>query len=1391
MSKKTTKASGLGIKRNNFSFTASWKIPKCGFGKKQEAWYWSDGRTKDVKKGKKTVKEKIWKSFKHVGTKTVKKSFSIDKEDFFPFETKRLTAVSFKVQGTAEKQKVKNVETTFTESDPSEHTFKIERPRTPSLAVSEGSYPKCSFTWNVKTAKDDHAVFTRVVYQTALVPNSPDDGDKVQAKYWSTVYDSTKDSHTITYTEDTGVIGDGRSYTRWFRIMSQGPAGPSGKNSKKGNWVYKYHTYAIPSVPVIQGKPTISLNTATSYKITLKYKLTNTFNRPSTVTETKYLIAVPGENMSCPDEGSWTTAVTTQLKSKDGTGGSTFITDKIVGRDQCLWVRVDAKYGDQTAQGEPMLIVEAKGALNNPSGITTFPPDENTHIANISATNNSQVPDSFLVVRYYTDSDRNGKDIGIIPHGQSQGYIQFPEDVSESPEIGVYSAVSTYVYKETTDTSVIKGKTYYERVIENLKYVYKVVENPEDSKLSEYYDVIDSTVESGSYIKVTSSDFHFRISPIDGDESNVYIINSTSKYEKDIVPISNGKYYIGYDSDIFTSYTKTATYPGGAVYPYSSGITFTREGSKWFININIPSVPSYDVFVDANIYNPNPSIDPQKTYYWRSGLNTTENPYFYGVVREPVLADIDTYYERVGIAYYAVGTSAGMMSDIVKANSYAPKPPTIGAEPTDISGTIRVTWDWTWEDATQAELSWADHEDAWESTDEPSTYMVSKVKTAAWNISGLETGKVWYIRVRLISGVEDDLSYGSYSAIKPVDLRSAPVIPALNLSENAITENGSTIATWTYSTSDGSEQASAEIAEVISNGSDEAPTYNILPISIETQQTITLSAKDQNWKVGETHALAVRVTSSNGVGSDGWSNVVTVTIVDPIGCKIDGYSFENVPITSTDEEGATVITNVLSITEMPFSVTVKEYNPTEDQSVNSEKIYYDRSGDGTDDSPYVYSELNPSTRGWYELVNDNYILSEDTSIDSAKAYYIQSSTDIEETPYEYSEIVSTNPNPTELYWFELNPINNNHSVTLVVERAESFQVDKPDETDYVNFEHETVYIRTQLGSGEFTVDLNDEDLIGELNDTAHYRVVATLNDELGQSAEDDILVSVNWADQATTPYATAEIDEDNAIAILRPIAPVEEEYVERFASIDLFPVTGDPEKAYIAEDTNKIYRWKESTYVENTDVCDVYRLSVDKPQLILKGATYGEVYVDPYPTIGEYGGHRFVDRTLNGDYTLADGSFAWLDTNDIFETHSNIIDFGEDRVELLYEVDISNSWSKDFQETKYLGGSVQGDWNKAVSRTASVKVKMVSDLDQESIQKMRRLAEYPGICHVRTKDGSSYAADVQLNETYTYTRAPRFNDYDLSITRVESEVTDGMLYSDWEELNPPEIEEEP
>lgn len=585
-----------------------------------------------------------------------------------------------------------------------------------------------------------------------------------------------------------------------------------------------------------------------------------------------------------------------------------------------------------------------------------------------------------------------------------------------------------------------------------------------------------------------------------------------------------------------------------------------------------------------------------------------------------------------GVSSYAVNPT--MKSDMVTTGGTIPvAPATVSVSQTNIPGTIRVTWDWSWADADVAELSWSDHEDAWESTDAPSTFTVTKLNAAAWNISGLDTGIKWYVRVRLIQESGESETYGAYSPTMVIDLSSAPLAPVLTLSDGIIPTDGQVTAQWVYSTTDGTGQAFAEVAEVTIENNEKVYT----PImQTQTAQHITISAKDHGWASGTSHTLACRVISASGRQSDTWSNEVSVLVATPIVCTITQTSLENVTITYKDEEDHDVDKTVLSLTELPLTATI-----------------------------------------------------------TGAGRYGQT--------------------------------------TLAIERAAAYHVDRPDETDFNGYEGETVYTYTQTGQSQITADLTD--IIGHLDDGACYRLVATVQDGLGQTASRSIDFEVHWEHQPAAPTATVTISDD--MAILAPTAP-----------------TGAAE----------------------TDVCDIYRLSIDKPVLVYKGATFGETYADPYPTIGSHGGYRFVTRTENGDYITSEDGFAWADVDGGIDVKYNIIDFGDDRIELVYDIDLDSSWEKNFTQTEYLGGSVQGDWTKAIKRSGSVAGDAIVIDDDALIQSMRRLAEYPGICHVRTKDGSNYTADIQIQEKYTQGTAHNVANFTLKVSRVDSQQQDGIEY---------------
>lgn len=301
--------------------------------------------------------------------------------------------------------------------------------------------------------------------------------------------------------------------------------------------------------------------------------------------------------------------------------------------------------------------------------------------------------------------------------------------------------------------------------------------------------------------------------------------------------------------------------------------------------------------------------------------------------------------------------------------------------------------------------------------------------------------------------------------------------------------------------------------------------------------------------------------------------------------------------------------------------------------------------------------------------------------------------------------------------------------TVEIVRAESYTIARPDEETHYGYEDELICLKQQMGESQISISL--EDLEGVLDDGAKYKIVATVQDGIGQSSKAELEFEVHWTHQAVIP--SASVFTQGVVAMITP------------TSVD----------------------------AQNGDVCDIYRLSADKPELILKGGEFGQTYLDPYPAIN--GGYRVVYRTANGDYFTEDGTPAWKDVISGFRYQKTIIDFGTDRVELYYNVDSNNTWEKDFVEKKYLGGSVQGDWNPAISRSSSVSAITMNIFEPNTIQALRRLAEYAGICNVRTLDGSSYHANVNVSETNPHDKYGMISEFSLNITRVESQGYDAMV----------------
>lgn len=590
-----------------------------------------------------------------------------------------------------------------------------------------------------------------------------------------------------------------------------------------------------------------------------------------------------------------------------------------------------------------------------------------------------------------------------------------------------------------------------------------------------------------------------------------------------------------------------------------------------------------------------------------------------------------------------------MLSDIVSQNGVIPRKPSsikayaVEGKTKGKKDTIYVEWSWDWDEAQYAEVSWSDDRLAWESTTAPNTYTLASLKPTHCYIPSLETGKTWYIRIRLFRTDGQNSTYGDYSEMVAVPLTANPNRPKLVLSNNGVTETGSVTASWAYESniSDGTAQASAQLYDYV-NGEYVPLTF----ARTETAQHIIIQGSnlvEAGWVYGEKHDLAVLVSSASGMQAE-YSETDDLTLVEVPKISIGDINIEDLSV--TDEDGT--VTTEPTLTKLPLTGTV-------------------------------------TTTGEVE------------------------------------------------------------AITVLVERTEGCHLDRPDESLNDGYPGEIVYsgqIRKE-DNGAFSIGADD--LLRPLDDTGRYRVRVIANDDYGQTAEATKDFVVRWAVRAIRPTIRLAVDD-----------------VHSSSQITLIK----PEGAH------------------DGDVCDIYRLSLDAPQKILTDGVLGNTYYDPYPALGDNGGYRIVYKTAEGNYITENDSYAWLDTTDydeadIVDVFAVIIDYPGHHVVIPYNITLDNSWSKDFTETKYLGGAVQGDWNLAVSRSLSVSTDVAVQYQDPLIHEMRNLATYTGVCHVRTPDSSCFCGDVQVDENRENKMVNKIAKFSLKITRVDPVEEEMMTQEEW------------
>lgn len=1000
-----------------------------------------------------------------------------------------------------------------------------------------------------------------------------------------------------------------------------------------------------------------------------------------------------------------------------------------------------------------------------------------------------------------------------------------PTDVSaivnNRTDLGKYR-VSIRWTAESTETHPIDSTTItYAQVTPRVKYEIKYKDNGEPYR---HVELVSPLLDSGTDIATTKDSNSIVFTTNSGPETDkAFAVKVVTKHDNQTVssdpiyvPDSFGK--LSNPSNlVITNFNPIThritinahnnssvphTHMAIMFQPHIDGgkevcVGIIHENTHLPITLTLPDISeseSFSIGIKTRLGDFYPATEPGNYAYTECELTNT-------------IMESDTVWDAGSIYIYTT-------------------PPTLS---TPKVGTINVKWNWSWENATGAELSWSKDKDSWMSTNGPSTYLVYGTNNSEWNISGLDVG-TWYVRVRLFKEADGGTVYGGHSAIGEIKLSSAPLIPNLTLSSSVIPQDGEVTCYWAYTSTDGTDQMQAEICTAtIVNG---VTIYGDIIARTSTTQHISLYAEDQGWEAGDVIYLAVRVISNSGEASEGWSPLATLSIANKQEIEIKNTSL--VPMSEVIGSGAEAITltyNAITTMPLTFSLGLKNlYVLSGDTVAVAGKTYYVKTGTDTyveapeyvpDPSSYYEKTettivVNPNALGYYEYSSNNYVLTTDTAWNDNKTYYMRFGSGTEGDPYRY--VVADKPNTIEItysqtsdttwdetktyyYRYETEegiydykavemPVENprmlsyyeqndlDGEITATIERAEAYHLDRPDETEFDGFEGEIVAYLNQNGSSSLTI--HHDSLIGVLDDDCRYRLNAMVTDTYGQTAyADPIDFVVKWAHQAVYPTATINVENDHVV--IQPMPPSTSYEPTQDTNVvsgkSYYTKSGDTYTQVNNPSGNPHDLGYYQIYDYLEDTCDIYRLSVDKPTMIVRKASFNTKYVDLYPTLGTFGGYRIVYRTLNGDYTTSDKSLAWVDyTGNQINKFATIIDFGHDQVVLPYNLSISNKWTKDFTETKYLGGSVQGDWNAAVSRTSTVSTTVVVGEDQELVTALRRLAAYSGICHIRTPEGSNFLANVSVSEDREEKWVNKLAKVSLNITRVDSQVLDGVEY---------------
>lgn len=341
------------------------------------------------------------------------------------------------------------------------------------------------------------------------------------------------------------------------------------------------------------------------------------------------------------------------------------------------------------------------------------------------------------------------------------------------------------------------------------------------------------------------------------------------------------------------------------------------------------------------------------TVYYNDGSGTVMTYYYDSNITEatiwaPATAEFQITTVATGDVVDKNGNAITTTSDVVDVTTVTLagfSVARLSETGTDVQATWTLTVDGDWT-GVGTELSWANMEDAWESTDQPDTYSITG-SAQSWRIAGLEAGETYWFRIRPILN-KDEGTYGAYSFYGPVTMSTAPLTPVLTASSPWIEPGDALTWSWTYASDDGSPQTGAVVSVSSSGGS----SWELNAVGEE--QSVALSSDDTG-RVSAGETLTGTVTVYNASTSAGIaSESVAVSVVEAPAGTVTCSGVTSVEV-ETDDDDATIA----ALTSLPATVTVTR--PDENCSASLSVV---RLGGGVYETPGGEAQRYAGETAW-------------------------------------------------------------------------------------------------------------------------------------------------------------------------------------------------------------------------------------------------------------------------------------------------------------------------------------------------------------------------------------------------------------------------------------------